>query len=252
MKKISFLFFLVVFLLVFLKSIFALTFTEIMYNPYGNEANREWIELFNYNNETINLTNWKIQDGTTIRNILLYNSTYNNSYLIKPYSFVILARNPNNFTSEYTLNYSNINIFQSTFSLTNSGKELILYDNNNNIVDSVFYGNLADEGYTLELKNITSDNYIMENWQQGDYLGSPGILPFEIFFNNENIDLYSNSSNTQDNNQTNNQTNQSNNQSEQTQDSNQENYNQVPEFSTYGIILALTFSIALFFRNRKD
>ncbi|MEM3373628.1 MAG: lamin tail domain-containing protein [Candidatus Woesearchaeota archaeon] len=213
-----------------------LVFTEIMYNPFGNEANREWIELFNYGNETLNISNWKLQDGTTIRNINLYNG----SYLIEPYSFVILARNPENFSKEY--NYSG-NLFQSSFTLTNTGKELILYDNNNNIVDSVFYANLAEEGYTLELKDINLDNYLIENWQQSNFLGNPGKLPFEIIaISNTNQENNSeekilNESNQQDNNQNN-------------QEDIQETYNQVPEFTTYGIILALTFVIAMFFKNR--
>ncbi|MEM2131302.1 MAG: lamin tail domain-containing protein, partial [Candidatus Woesearchaeota archaeon] len=208
-----------------------LTFTEIMYNPFGNEANREWIELFNYGNETLNISNWKLQDGTTIRSINIYNELYNNgSFLIEPYSFVILARNPENFSQEYNLtNLTEIKLFQSSFTLTNTGKELILYDNNNNIVDSVFYSNVAEEGYTIELKNITLDNYLMENWQQAS--PNPGIL-FEINLNKE----------TQEQNNTNyNQTSQNNN----------ETPNQVPEFSTYGIVLALTFVIAMFFKKRN-
>ncbi|MEM4397044.1 MAG: lamin tail domain-containing protein [Candidatus Woesearchaeota archaeon] len=201
----------------------SLVFTEIMYNPLGNEANREWIELFNYGNETLNISNWKLQDGTTIRSITLYN-TITGTYLIEPYSIVILARNPENFSQEY--NYSG-NLFQSSFTLTNTGKELILYDSNNNVVDSVFYTNIAEEGYTIELKNITLDNYLMENWQQAS--PNPGIL-FEINQNQE--------------------TQEQNNQNQTEQNIN-ENYNQVPEFSHYGLIIALTFVIAMFFKNRN-
>lgn len=236
----------------------SLTFTEIMSNPFGNEANREWIELFNYGNETINITGWKLQDGTTIRSITLYN-VITGTYLIEPYSFVILARNPENFSIEY--NYTE-NVFQSSFTLTNTGKELILYDNKDNIIDSVFYANIAKEGYTIELKNITLDNYLMENWQQANYLGNPGELPFSISLSYENN--YENNNQTTQNNteaeQTNNNqtsemntnnTNENNEQQNPNENNNEEQIpNQVPEFSTYGLILALTFVIAMFFKSR--
>ena len=40
-----------------------ITISEIMFNPAGNENHNEFIEIFNYGEQTIDLNGWKITDG---------------------------------------------------------------------------------------------------------------------------------------------------------------------------------------------
>src|SRR5580704_16125556 len=38
--------------------------TEIMYDPSGSDVGAEWIEIYNASNSPIDLTKWKVNDGT--------------------------------------------------------------------------------------------------------------------------------------------------------------------------------------------
>jgi len=55
---------LIIMLLTFLSQEADITLSEIMFNPSGDENHNEFIEVYNYGSRAINLSNWRISDGT--------------------------------------------------------------------------------------------------------------------------------------------------------------------------------------------
>jgi hypothetical protein len=231
----------VLFLVILSSSAFAeVMISEIMYDPYGTETKKEWIELYNAGSETLNITGWKIKDGTTARTLNLYSG----SFILDPDSFVILARNGENFSNEYTSYVGTV--LESSFSLTNSGKELYLLNQLNEIVDNVNYTDLSDEGYSIELNGSTSDNSKIENWISGVLGGSPG----SIIKIDEDIDVTINETDTNETDTNTNETTDDTNEEDESDDQN-ETPNSVPEFNSFGTVIILTFGIVMIFRRKN-
>jgi hypothetical protein len=113
-----------------------------MYNPSGDDSGREWIEFYN-NGSSVNIEGWKLNEGNTNHGI----SVYQGSYLIEGGDFFVIAYNPEDFLLDYP-DY-NGKLFDSVFSLSNTGKYLSLKDCNLSLVDEFNYSNLAEEGYSL-------------------------------------------------------------------------------------------------------
>lgn len=85
--------------------------SEIFPNP---DTGEEWIELYNFGEEEINLQNWKIKDiSSTLK------SFYDNT--IEPSSYLIIEGN------------------DLPISLNNSGDTVSLYDSNTSLIDKVNY-----------------------------------------------------------------------------------------------------------------
>ena len=61
-------FFAVFFLLVC--SSYGLKFNEIMYDVVGSDDDREWLEIYNENNSSINIQSWKFFEDGTNHNIV--------------------------------------------------------------------------------------------------------------------------------------------------------------------------------------
>ncbi|MBL7148398.1 MAG: lamin tail domain-containing protein, partial [Nanoarchaeota archaeon] len=139
---------------------------EIMYNPQGDDNNKEFIEIYSEN--FVNLTDYTIQDSSS-SDILVPLQFYDNSY-----SLIV----------EEDFNYTGINA--SVYSvgatignnLNNDEDVLTLKDFDNNVIDSVSYNDSwgADgNGMSLELINPNFDNNLSTNWSESSYInGTPG------------------------------------------------------------------------------
>lgn len=132
----------------------ALTINEIMYNPstsQGSDRNLEWIEIYNEDNLTINLSNYKL-DGEELNGNIF------------PYNYTIIARNKTAFKEFYNL--SNTTIIQSDISLTNSGDNINLTSENESIFISYKNTYANGNGRTLEWWNGWKESKIIN--------GTPG------------------------------------------------------------------------------
>jgi hypothetical protein len=131
---------------------------EIMYNPKGNDKGREWIELFNAGNCEVNLTGWRFFESNTNHKITLIFG----SIILKPNQFAIISNNATKFKEEYPS--ASCNIFQSSFSLSNSGEFIAIKNSSLHIIDSVNYSSswgANDNGKSLELKNgVWVESYV--------------------------------------------------------------------------------------------
>ncbi len=203
--------------------------SEIMYNPLGTETKKEWIEIYNKGENALNISSWKIQDGTTLRTLLFYRG----ENLIAPDSFVLIVRSGENFSNEYPL-YTGT-IFESSFSLTNSGKEIYLLNEFNEVVDYVAYTDLSDEGYTIEINDSSADNSLIENWILGILNGDPGNIRKTQEENPDN-DTTDDEKEEEDN---------------QEEENDNADPNGVPEFGMFGTIIILTLAVVILFRRRE-
>ena len=109
--------------------------TEIMYDVEGIDSGREWVEIHNSSSEDINLSGWKLYENETNHKINLVSES--DSFTISAGGYAIIADNPEKFLIDYS-SYSGA-IFDSAFSLKNSGEEISIRDSELNDIDSVFY-----------------------------------------------------------------------------------------------------------------
>lgn len=172
----------------------AMEVNEIMYNPLGDDAGNEWVEI--YNPENSNLSNWTIGDLNSNDSLVPVKIT--NS------SFIIIVENASAF------NDSNVSVYYagSTIGngLGNAGDTIYLYDSNKNLVDSVSYNSTFANGNNKTLEKFNS------SWNESFFDGgTPGFQNYfpEIIFNLTN---QTNSTNLTGANETNTTSNNTNNQ----------------------------------------
>lgn len=157
--------------------------TEIMYNPpeAGNDS-LEYIELYNYGTEAVDMTNW-----TTFGFVFTFPE-----FTLEAGQFVILVINEAAFNNVFS--YSGP-IFQwEAGALSNGGELLEIRDANGELVDAVNYDDVAPwptepdgSGPSLVRCDPTTDGNDASNWRAAstgtgviingfEVLGDPGVL----------------------------------------------------------------------------
>lgn len=147
--------------------------SEVMFNGLGADSNirNEWVELYNPTNQTINLTGWDLTTGSS-----LY--TFNAPLLLSPRSSILIVENATFFNETYGV----VAVYQnSTFSLTDSGGNLTLRNQNNGAVDFVAWGNdagwniTADENRTIIRTPVGQDTNL-----PGDFIANATATPGSV------------------------------------------------------------------------
>lgn len=108
---------------------------EIMYDIDGTDTGREWIEIFNNSNVSVDLNKWRLFEGDTNHEINLVNE--NDSSIIPANGYIIIADNSIKFLSDNP-NFSGT-VFDSSFSLKNTGEIIILRNSELIDIDQVDY-----------------------------------------------------------------------------------------------------------------
>ena len=162
---------------------------EIMYNPStsaGSDTHLEYVEIFNPNDQDYDVSNWVVTDGES-------NFTIPTNTSIPPYGYLVVARDTDSIIHFYGPTGLNLIgdgddaiVGNATFSLSNSGDQVILKNSAGAIVDSVEYDNSGvwpsepdGSGPSLGLKDPSLDNGVAANWcsDEGEdptYGGTPG------------------------------------------------------------------------------
>ncbi|MEM5811450.1 MAG: lamin tail domain-containing protein [Candidatus Aenigmatarchaeota archaeon] len=127
-----------------------LIITEIMYNPYGRDTGREWVEIFNKGNCDIDLSKIYFLDESGYHKIVVSGS----SPILHANEYAIITTN----VTQFKLEYPNANclIVKSSFSLRNTNETIGLANSSKHVFESVFYSNnMGGNGNkrSLELKN---------------------------------------------------------------------------------------------------
>ncbi len=106
--------------------------TEIMYDLEGSDSKREWVEIYNSGAEQVDLTGWKLYENETNHKLTEQGST-----ILPVGRYAIIADDVSSFLSEHP-DFSGV-LFDSAFSLKNSGETLILRNENLEDIDIVVY-----------------------------------------------------------------------------------------------------------------
>ncbi len=158
-------------LLLTIIEVFAVTINEIMYNPEGNDANREWIEIAS--SACVDLTAFRVSESGTQHTIAYYRNGSSCTYSVICDDCTALA----------PMITASVPLYKSTFSLSNSGEYLAItasIANGTSIIDAINYSALAREGYSIEFVNGSWIESLAMN-------GSPGQANHdEIIITHEN------------------------------------------------------------------
>ncbi len=156
-----------------------LVINELMYNPAQcGDSDCEWIELYNSNNQTINLTGWTL-DGSSL-----------NGIEIGAHSYIILATelidgddaDNESFEAHWGNNDGvfnesdgNFSAYHISFSLKNSNDVILLTNGSHgDILEYSSSWGANGNNYTLERINATADND-KDNWGTSLIIGgTPG------------------------------------------------------------------------------
>ncbi len=127
----------------------AMKINEIMYDIAGTDTGREWIEIYNDSDETVDFSNWKILENLVNHTVKFISG----SETIPSKSYFIVADNSQTFLMDNP-NFSGT-LFDSVFSLTNTGESIALVDPSGNKIDEVVYSNSLGangDGNTLQMQ----------------------------------------------------------------------------------------------------
>ncbi len=122
--------------------------TEIMYDLEGSDTDREWVEIQNTSSGDIDVSLWRFAEGTTNHKI----EAVQGSPVLSPGGYAVIVDKLENFKADWP-QYSGI-IFDSSFSLSNTGETLILRDADLKDSDTISYATDkggAGDGRSLQL-----------------------------------------------------------------------------------------------------
>lgn len=152
-----------------------LVINEIMYNAPDEEDPQDWIEFYNPNETSLNISGWIVKDEDDEHEFIFPDNT-----IISATGYLVVTQNQTDFHAIYE-NIETV-IGDMSFGLGGGGDQVRLYNAVGNLVDSVEYDDAdpwpteADgSGYSLELKAVDLENTLAENWDaSAQYLGTPG------------------------------------------------------------------------------
>jgi len=129
---------------------------EVMYDLEGSDSDREWIELKNVGEQSVDLSNWKFEESGTQHKLTSYQGTLN----LDPQQYAVIVDKVENFLADFP-GFSGT-IFDSSFSLSNSGETLNLRDSKDGeIVSELTYSSdLGASGDGNSLQRNENGNFI--------------------------------------------------------------------------------------------
>ena len=120
---------------------------EFFPNAIGTDGGNEWIELYNYYVNTVDISGWQIQKATSTYSSLY---TFPEGTQLLPGAFMVLGGS----------NIENADITMSSLGLGNagsSGDAIRLLDASTMAVDTVIYGNNNNDGFVDDDGLLTFD-----------------------------------------------------------------------------------------------
>ncbi|MEJ2494064.1 MAG: lamin tail domain-containing protein [Ignavibacteriaceae bacterium] len=159
---------------------------EINYNSAESFDSGDWVELYNYNDQAIDISNWYFSDSDSNHKFIFPEGT-----VIEAKEYLVLVENDSAFSAHFP--GVNNRIGEMGFGLKGSGEFIKLVNDKEQIIDSLTYDDTlpwpfeADgAGATLELIDASKDNSLAENWQASIDHGTPGKTNSEITSTEEN------------------------------------------------------------------
>jgi hypothetical protein len=123
--------------------------TEFLNNPIAAEPTAEWIELYNYGQVAVDLTDFVIADEDADYDVIPVGA------VIPAGGYLILANDPATFIAEWGVGTEGVDVFALPGALANSDDEIMLLDPSGGIVWSLAYANDEWEGFSTWLTDTT-------------------------------------------------------------------------------------------------
>ena len=120
---------------------------EVMYDLSGADTGREWIEIYNDTDAPVDLSSYKFFEANTNHGLILNQGSVN----ITAKAYALIVDDPVKFKIDWP-NFSGI-IFDSSFSLANTGENIGIKDESLNMVDQYTYSSTfggAGDGNSLQ------------------------------------------------------------------------------------------------------
>lgn len=114
--------------------------SEVMYDPAGTDTKREWIEVCNVGSNSADLTTFKLFESGSNHGIVAFSGGNN----LDAGACGVIADDPASFKMDYP-GFSGF-LFDSSFSLSNSGEQLVIKNTSDVDVDSTTYPATAAKG----------------------------------------------------------------------------------------------------------
>ena len=130
----------------------SLSINEIMYNPSGADTDHEWIEIYNNDSISYNLTGWKLRTGNVTSgtdhtlNVPPANGGQG-SMLVAPGGYLVIVQDGSTFVSDHA-GYNGTVIDSSWTDLPDSSNSTIVLKNSTYVFDNITYS-LVSEGKTI-------------------------------------------------------------------------------------------------------
>lgn len=115
-------------------------FTEIMYDLSGTDTGREWIEITNTGESSIDASAFKLFEANSNHVLTLVSG----NGILQSGNSAVIADDATKFKVDWP-NFSGI-LFDSTFSLANAGESIVLKDISLTVLDSLSYDPLIGAG----------------------------------------------------------------------------------------------------------
>ena len=160
-----------------------LVINEIMYNSSASINGDDWIELYNPNSYTVDISNWVFKDANNSHEFLIPSgsSISAGQYIILTKALVLFNSAYSNISAD---KYGDFGAGSNGFGLSNSGELIRLYSNYGILIDSVIYDELSPWptqangfGLSLELIDAAMDNTLAQSWRASNVNGgTPGAV----------------------------------------------------------------------------
>jgi parallel beta-helix repeat protein len=157
----------------FNQSSMPIVINEINYNSHPDFETEDWVEIYNPNEEKVDISGWAFKDGDDTHEFVIPSGT-----ILQADGYLVLAANIVEFRNFHSI--PNV-IGDLGFGLSSKGELIRLFDAKGTLIDSVLYDDKEPwpiepdgDGSTLELKNPDLDNALAENWAASEANGTPG------------------------------------------------------------------------------
>ena len=152
-----------------------LVINEINYKSSDDFDPGDWIEIYNPNESSINLSNWVLKDDNDSNTFV-----FPEGLTIEAEGFLVVVRKSDDFEESFPEIENFIGEFD--FGLSSSGDAVRLYNSELILQDEVYYESESPWpdlsnglGYTLELIDPSYDNSLAESWSNINFSGSPNM-----------------------------------------------------------------------------
>jgi len=155
---------------------YKIVINEINYSSSPEKDTKDWVELYNAGNTSVNLKNWVVSEAGPELGFV-----FNDDLIMTPGTYLVICREMEAF--RLLIPDVKNTIGNLPFGLGSNGNDINLYDADGVLIDFVNYTpnqpwptDANGTGSTIELTNAWSDNNNGSNWISSPDGGSPGVL----------------------------------------------------------------------------